>query len=84
MRINHQINDLEIKMRKQWNELKESLTPAGIIQDAYSSIIKNIGVKNSNGESILKSTITFGMALLLGKFAQKAVTKFSGGIKNNM
>ncbi len=80
-RINQRLKVLETKMNIQWQELKQSLSPANIIKDSIDSILKNKTERNLNGKSLLKSTFTYGVTLLAGKFAEKARERFSGIFK---
>lgn len=75
-RIKQQQQYLENKIQVKWDELKERLTPASIVKDTFSSVIKNKTAENLNGESILKSTFTYGVTLLANRFAEKARDKF--------
>ncbi len=80
-RINQRLEVLENKLHIQWQELKQSLTPANIIKDSIGSILKNKAERNLNGESLLKSTFTYGVTLLAGKLAEKARERFSSVFK---
>jgi hypothetical protein len=80
-RIKQRLKALETKMHIQWQELKQSFTPANIIKDSFSSILKNKTERNLNGESLLKSTFSYGVTLLAGKFAEKVRERFSSVFK---
>jgi hypothetical protein len=74
-RIKQQQEELEDRIRSNWNGLKESLKPANIAQETFSRMIKNKTEKNLNGDSVLKSTFNYGVTLLAKKFADKAGEK---------
>jgi predicted Holliday junction resolvase-like endonuclease len=76
-RIKQQQQNLEDKIRSNWSELKESLKPANVAKDALGKIIENKTEENINGESILKSTFTYGASLLAKKMADKAGEKWA-------
>jgi hypothetical protein len=76
-RIKLREEEFESKIRSNWSELKESLKPAAIAKDAFSKVMRDKTEDNVNGESVLKSTFTYGMSLLAKKFADKAGDKFS-------
>jgi predicted nucleic acid-binding Zn-ribbon protein len=76
-RIKQQQQNLEDKIRSNWNELKESLKPANVAKGALSKVMQNNTADNINGESVLKSTFTYGASLLAKKMADKAGEKFS-------
>jgi predicted nucleic acid-binding Zn-ribbon protein len=76
-RIKQQQQNLEDKIRSNWNELKESLKPANVAKGALSKVMQNNTADNINGESVLKSTFTYGASLLAKKMADKAGEKFN-------
>jgi hypothetical protein len=76
-RIQQKQQNLEDKIRSNWNELKESLRPANVAKDALSKVMQDNTADNINGESVLKSTFTYGASLLAKKMADKAGEKFS-------
>jgi hypothetical protein len=76
-RIKLREEELEKKIRGNWSELKESLRPSTIAKDTFSNAMKDKTENNVNGESVLKSTFTYGMSLLAKKIADKAGDKFS-------
>jgi hypothetical protein len=76
-RIKQQQQNLEDKIRSNWSELKESLKPANVAKGALSKVMQNNTADNINGESVLKSTFTYGASLLAKKMADKAGEKFN-------
>jgi hypothetical protein len=76
-RIKLREEELEKKIRGNWKELKETLKPVSIAKETFSNAMKHKTEDNVNGESVLKSTFTYGMSLLAKKFADKAGDKFS-------
>lgn len=71
-RIARQQADLESKLRGQWTDLKVSLKPANIAREAYSTVMNNKAAENNNTESILKSTLNYGVSLLTKKITDTA------------
>jgi hypothetical protein len=76
-RIKLREEELEKKIRSNWSELKESIKPAAIAKDIFSKVMRDKTEDNVNGESVLKSTFTYGMSLLAKKITDKAGDKFS-------
>lgn len=79
--IQQNIDSLELQMKMQWGSLKESLRPGSIIKEALSSFTTSKGLPEGSGERILKSTITYGAALLLSRLTGRAgekIRKFFG------
>jgi hypothetical protein len=76
-RIKQHQQNLEDKIRSNWNELKENLKPANVAKEALSKVMQNKTEENINDESVLKSTFTYGASLLAKKFADKAGEKFT-------
>lgn len=82
-RIKLREEELEKKIRSNWSELKESIKPAAIAKDTFSKVMRDKTEDNVNGESVLKSTFTYGMSLLAKKFADKAGERFDKMFKKN-
>lgn len=76
-RLKKQQVELENKISGKWTELRESLTPANIVKEAYNKVIENKTEANLNGKSVLKNTITYGITLLAKKFTDKAEEKIN-------
>ena len=76
-RIQQHQRELENRILNNWDELKKSLRPVNIAKEAFASVIRNRTRENLNGESILKSTISFGAGLLAKNLADKAGKKLS-------
>jgi uncharacterized protein YllA (UPF0747 family) len=76
-RIKLREEELEKKIRGNWNELKESLKPASIVKETFSNAMKHKAENNVNGESVFKNTFTYGMSLLAKKIADKAGIGFN-------
>ena len=75
-RIKQRQEELENKILHNWEELKECLRPENIAKDVFSKVIKDKTAENLNGDGIFKSTFTYGVSLLIKKFADKAGEKF--------
>ena len=74
-RIKQHQEELEKKLKTNWQELKESLKPVNIIKDTFSSTVRKKTAENLNDQSILKSSFTYGVALLAKKIADKGGEK---------
>lgn len=75
--------ELEKKIRSKWNELKECLRPVNIAKETFQKLVHNKTEENLEDESILKSTIKYGISLLAQKFTDKAGEKFEWLFKKN-
>jgi hypothetical protein len=75
-RIRIRQEELEKKIRSQWNDLKQSLKPVNIAKETFQKVVQNKTEKNPEDESILKSTVKYGISLLTKKFTDKAGEKF--------
>lgn len=82
-RIRVRREELEKKIRSKWNELKESLRPVNIAKETFQKVVQNKTEKNLEDESILKSTIKYGISLLAKKFTDKAGERFEWLFKKN-
>ncbi len=71
-----EIEHLEEKVRNNWHKLKETITPSTIAKGALNKVLQDKTEENMNGESVLKSTLTYGVSLLAKKLADKAEEKF--------
>ncbi len=74
-RIKLQQEELENKIRSNWRDLKECLRPANIAKDMIGSFLKSKTEKNIDEEDLFKSSITYGVSLLVKKLADKAWEK---------
>ena len=75
--------ELEKKMQRQWAELKNGMRPVNFAKDTLNSFIDKKAEENPADESILKSTIKYGVSLLTKKFTDKAGEKFEWLFKKN-
>ncbi len=75
--------ELEKKIRRQWNDLKESLRPVNIAKETFQQVIQKKTEKNMEDENIFKSTLKYGISLLTKKFTDKAGEKFEWIFKKN-
>jgi predicted phage gp36 major capsid-like protein len=69
--------ELEEKIRSNWKELKERLKPVNITKDAIESILRKKVSNVMNDGGIIKSSLSYGIALLAGKLAETTGEKFS-------
>lgn len=75
---------LEQKMREEWQELKFSLKPSALAGNAINRFISHKTEQNPNGEnSILKTTLAYGISLLAKKIITKAETAIHDKLKKN-
>jgi hypothetical protein len=75
-RIRIRQKELEEKISCQWNELKQSLRPVNIAKETFQKVIQDKTEKNLEDESIIKSTLKYGISLLAKRFTDKAGEKF--------
>lgn len=76
-RINHHQEELENKIRSDWQDIKVSLKPDRIIGNSFIDAIISGIKKEMNGERVLKSTFMYGTGLLARKLVSKAVQRAS-------
>ena len=82
-RIKIREEELEKKIQSNWHELKESLKPVNIAKETFQKVLRNKTERNPEDESILKSTVKYGISLLANKFTDKAGEKFEWFFKKN-
>jgi hypothetical protein len=82
-RIRVRREELEKKIRVKWEELKESLKPANMARETLQNLIRGKTAQNLEEESILKSTLNYGISLLAKRFTDKAGEKFEWLFKKN-
>jgi hypothetical protein len=70
-RLQLQQQELEGKMRSNWNGLKEAVRPVNIVKDTVSSVLKTKTDENLGSESILKSVFVYGASVLVKKLMEK-------------
>jgi uncharacterized protein YllA (UPF0747 family) len=75
--------ELEKKIRSKWNEVKDSLKPMNFAKESFSKIMQDKAEENLKDESVLKSTIRYGVSLLAKKFTDKAGEKFDWMFRKN-
>lgn len=74
-RLKKHQQELEIKLKHNWNELKESLNPSSVAAATFDIVLKNNTCKKSPGKNILNTVFNFGASLLANKLADKASEK---------
>ena len=68
---------LEEKIHADWKELKERLRPVNITKDAIESILRRKVSNVMNDGGIITNSLSYGIALLAGKLAEKTGEKFN-------
>lgn len=63
--------ELEQKIRSNWKDLKNQLRPVNMAKDAYTSFVHHKTEEAQKGDSVLKSTLSYGASLLAKKIADK-------------
>lgn len=66
---------LEDRMKENWKGLKEQLKPRNLVSDAIGTTMKNKLEGDRENDSLLKTTLLYGISLLADKFAGKAGEK---------
>lgn len=69
--------DLENKIRGDWNELKGSLRPTNLARETFNKVFRAKTEGLMNEDSILKNALVFGASLLASKLAVQAGVKVS-------
>ena len=82
-RLRFRREELERKLYFQWNELKDGLRPINIAKDTFSSFMNRKAAENLVDENILKSTLNYGISLLVKKLTDKAGKKFESLFRKN-
>ncbi|NND33690.1 MAG: hypothetical protein HKN76_13965 [Saprospiraceae bacterium] len=67
--------DLESKMLKTWEDLKDYLTVKKAAKRTLSKILDKKTQENLNGHGILKSAFTYGVSVLARRLADNAEEK---------
>ncbi len=80
-RLRHQQVILEDKIRDNWKELKSSVKPVNLAKDAWHGFVEKKTAAFFSGDDILKSTFTYGIALLAQKMGAKAKEKLDSLFK---
>lgn len=81
-RIKRQQEALEIEMGNNWNKLKAHLHPVSLAKEAVNNVLQYKTSKKLNSDSILKSSLTYGVTLLANRMMEKAEKKLGGFLKN--
>lgn len=68
---------MEVKIRSDWKELKERLRPVNITKDAIENILHKKVSNVMDDCGIITNSLSYGIALLAGKLAEKAGEKFN-------
>jgi hypothetical protein len=78
-KLRQQQKAAERDVKEKWDELKELLKPGALAKDAFKSTKEDKAAANgTNGESVWKSTLNYGISLLAKKFSEKASEKIGG------
>ncbi len=80
-RLQKQEEYLEKKISSSWTELKQTLKPVVIVKDALYNILNEKTKENLIDDSILKSSLIYGISLLAKILADKAEEKISSYLK---
>ena len=77
--IQNEKNLLEQKIQSEWTGLKQSMNPSEIVSQSFSGPLAQKTQELIQDDSIIKSVLTYGLALVGKKIADKLVDK----IKSN-
>lgn len=75
-RMLNEQEELEARIGRKWNELKESLQPVNLAKDTFDAVFWKKTASFMQEDNILKDTFTYGAALFARKFADSAGEKF--------
>lgn len=64
--------DLEKKIHVNWKELKDAATPSSLAKEAWDQLVETKIESTINNKNVVKSAITYGITLLVKKFATRA------------
>lgn len=83
-RLRLQQQYLEQKMQQNWQDLRSELHPSTLAGSAITQFISHKTAQNlSNHNSILKSTVAYGISLLAKKLVNKASTAITNKFSKN-
>lgn len=80
-RIKQHQEDLEDAIHDNWHELKDDLKPANIAKQVIGNWIRKRTETKMNAGGILKSTVTYGAAMLATKLFGRTGNKLAGLLK---
>lgn len=80
-RIKQHQEDLEDAIHDNWHELKDDLKPANIAKQVIGNWIRKRTEAKMNAGGILKSTVTYGAAMLATKLFGRTGNKLAGLLK---
>lgn len=66
---------LEKNIRNNWEGLQKSVKFSAVVKDAYSNLMNHKAAENLKDNSIINSTLQYGIALLAEKISSKAGEK---------
>ena len=70
---------LEYKIKDNWSELKEGLTPANIAKSIFTKITNDPANEDTKKDSLLKTVLNYGTSL-----AQKRLVKKTGELLHKL
>ncbi len=72
---------LELKIRNNWTDLKESVSIGNIAKETFSKVIASRPVTMLAGSGLLKGALALGISLLATKVVDKGGQKLLGKLK---
>jgi hypothetical protein len=75
-RLEHATEAATDKIKQSWAGMKDALRPSSLAGDAFSSVLKH-AAEPHQGDSILKSTLLYGVSQLAKNIAEKAEAKLN-------
>lgn len=73
---------LELKIRDNWNGVKESLKPGNIAKETFGKVLSSRPLAMIASSGLLKEALAFGVSLLAEKALEKGAGKLGKLLKN--
>lgn len=68
---------LELKIRSNWSDLRESVRPGNIAKETFNRVASSVPVTMPGGSGLLKVALAFGISLLAKKIVDKGGQKLA-------
>lgn len=80
-RLQQRREDLELRIRSHWQELKWELKPANLAGDTLGSLAKPSAASSQEGGGLLRETLHYGLSLLTRKLVEKTGDRLDSLLK---
>ena len=80
-RLQQRREDLELRMRGHWQELKWELKPANIAGNALGSLARPSATPSQEGGGLLRETLNYRLSLLTRKLVERTGDRLDSLLK---